>query len=608
MNSETKICQSCKRNFIIEPEDFSFYEKVSVPPPTFCADCRLQRRLSFRSGHQLYKRRVGHFDKEVFSPFPPGNPHHVVHEKWWWSDEWNPMDYGRDYNFSKPFFEQLRELQLAVPMPHRRVINAVNSDYCENSVNVKDCYLCFNAGFTENSLYSESINGCKECIDTLKVHNCELSYELFDCEKCFRCFFSSHCSDCVDVYFSIDLVGCQNCFGCINLRNKNYYIFNKPYSKEEYFKILKEYDLGSAKKVDELKAKIKNFSTNFPVKYLRGRMNINSTGDFLDNCKNARKCFYSRNLQDCAYCQLILFVEKSSDCMDISIAGGELCYELEEAGGYGVKFSWICIPSNTLQTAGFVDLRYCLYCFGANSSHLFGCVGLRDKQYCILNKQYTKEEYEKLVPKIVKHMNEMPYISEIRNSKSEIRKIEYKYGEFLPPEFSPLPYNETWAQEYFPLVEMEAKEKNFYWHNPEPKSHSAAIKSADLPDNTKDINDSILENVIECANRNDPAAHGCAGVFRIIPRELEFYRRMNLPLPRLCYNCRHYQRASQRNPLKLRYRRCRCNGKSSENGNYRNLAVHFHNLARCPNEFETSYAPERREIVYCEQCYNAEIV
>jgi hypothetical protein len=31
-------------------------------------------------------------------------------------------------------------------------------------------------------------------------------------------------------------------------------------------------------------------------------------------------------------------------------------------------------------------------------------VGLHDKSYCILNKQYTKEEYEELVPKIIEKM------------------------------------------------------------------------------------------------------------------------------------------------------------------------------------------------------------
>jgi hypothetical protein len=41
----------------------------------------------------------------------------------------------------------------------------------------------------------------------------------------------------------------MNCVGCVNLRNKQYHIFNKPYSKEEYAKKLVDFDFGSFKKL-----------------------------------------------------------------------------------------------------------------------------------------------------------------------------------------------------------------------------------------------------------------------------------------------------------------------------------------------------------------------
>jgi RNA polymerase subunit RPABC4/transcription elongation factor Spt4 len=37
---ETKNCQNCKKDFNIEPDDFSFYEKMKVPVPTWCPECR----------------------------------------------------------------------------------------------------------------------------------------------------------------------------------------------------------------------------------------------------------------------------------------------------------------------------------------------------------------------------------------------------------------------------------------------------------------------------------------------------------------------------------------------------------------------------------------
>ena len=246
------------------------------------------------------------------------------------------------------------------------------------------------------------------------------------------------------------------------------------------------------------------------------------------------------------------------------------------------------------------------YSFGCQGSrNLFGCVSLRNKEYCILNKQYSKEEYEKLIPKIIKHMNDMPYVDE----KDRV----YKYGEFFPPELSPSKYNEAVSQDYMPLTKEKALKEGYGWKEPEEKHYEIAIKSEFLPDHIKDVDDSILRKIIGCAHEGR-CNEQCTTAFKIIPDELAFYRRMNLPLPKLCPNCRHYQRLKQRNPLKLWHRQCVCDGSASSpqvttSYKYKNTTKHPHHPeGRCPNEFETPYAPERKEIVYCEQCYQAEVV
>jgi hypothetical protein len=211
-----------------------------------------------------------------------------------------------------------------------------------------------------------------------------------------------------------------------------------------------------------------------------------------------------------------------------------------------------------------------------NSSHLFGCVGLRSKQYCILNKQYTKEDYEELVPKIIKHMGDMPYV----DSKGR----EYKYGEFFPAELSPFAYNETIAQEYYPKTKSEVSAAGYRWKELDTKQYKITLKPTDLPDHIKDVQDDILNQVIGCEHAGN-CNEQCMGAFKIIPSELQFYRAMNLALPRLCSNCRHYHRLSQRNPFKLWDRQC----------------------AKCGKEIKTSYSPDREEIIYCESCYNSEV-
>src|SRR3989338_7300352 len=117
-NMETKNCQNCKQDFTIEPEDFSFYEKIKVPPPTFCFDCRAQRRMMFRNERVLYKRPNNAPGKEeqIISIHRPGTPLTVYDDRTWWSDKWDPLSYGQSYDFSRPFFTQFKELYMAIPL------------------------------------------------------------------------------------------------------------------------------------------------------------------------------------------------------------------------------------------------------------------------------------------------------------------------------------------------------------------------------------------------------------------------------------------------------------------------------------------------------------
>lgn len=82
---------------------------------------------------------------------------------------------------------------------------------------------------------------------------------------------------------------------------------------------------------------------------------------------------------------------------------------------------------------------------------------------------------------------------------------------------------------------------------------------------------------------------------------------MNLPIPRLCPNCRTFERLKQRTGLKLYSRNCQCVGKNSLNGEYKNTTTHTHGEEICENKFETTYNPNRPEIVYCEKCYQQEV-
>jgi hypothetical protein len=113
------------------------------------------------------------------------------------------------------------------------------------------------------------------------------------------------------------------------------------------------------------------------------------------------------------------------------------------------------------------------------------------------------------------------------------------------------------------------------------------LESERLLDNIKDVRDDILKEIIGCAHKGECACR-CTTAFKITKQELDFYRFHNLPIPRLCHNCRHVRRVKNQSSMRLWHRKCMNEG--------------------CNNEFETSYAPERSEIVYCEQCYQQEVI
>ena len=189
------------------------------------------------------------------------------------------------------------------------------------------------------------------------------------------------------------------------------------------------------------------------------------------------------------------------------------------------------------------------------------------------------------MPKIIQHMNAMPYV----DAKGRV----FKYGEFFPYDISPFAYNETIAQEYYPLSRKEVSDFGFRWYDRVERDYRITMKEADIPDAAGSVPDAIIKEVIECANQGLEKS-GCTTAFRVTPQELAFYKKLNLPLPHFCPNCRHFNRVNKRNPMKLWIRKCMCN-----------LQNHVHEGA-CPNIFETIFSPEKLEIIFREECYQKE--
>lgn len=573
-------CQQCKKEFEIISKDGEFLELLKVPDPTFCPQCRLIRRLVFRNDRSLYKRKCDSCKKESIMQYPADSPFTVYCKSCWYSDSWDGTQYGREYDFSKPFFVQIRELMLAVPrlgLIHQN--ENINSEYTNRIADSKNCYLVFSSTAPEDCRYSAWANyskNCQDCYATIKSERC---FDCIDSTNSYRLAFSSECINCRDSWFLHNCQNVNNSFGCVNLRNKQYCFFNEQLTKEEYERKLAELDLGSAQAVQRVREKFETFKKQFIVPALVTRRSISSTGNWLEDCKDATGSFNCQNNEHIRHC---FSVYTGKDIMDHShwSGGSERTYECSSVG-FGcsnVHFAFECWTQ-------LMDSEYTMNCL--KSKNLFGCSGVRNKQYCILNKEYSKEEFEVLLPKIKKHMDEMPYI--------DLAGRVFKYGEFFPYEISAFAYNEALVHEFFPITKEEASAMHLPWRDTKEKSYQITIPSHAVPDRISEVTDKILQDIIGCAHAGD-CTHQCTTAFRLIPEELQMYKQDNLPLPTVCSNCRHFERLAKRNPMKLWSRTCQCDKTHPHHSN-----------SVCSNTFETSYAPDRPEKVYCIECYQQEV-
>ncbi|OGN28212.1 MAG: hypothetical protein A3A33_02555 [Candidatus Yanofskybacteria bacterium RIFCSPLOWO2_01_FULL_49_25] len=579
MTSETRSCQNCKTPFTIEPDDFTFYEKMQVPPPTFCPECRLQRRLTWRNESMLHKDTCKLCGKSIITTYNPAFLFTVYCNICWFSDKWDPSAYGKEYDFSKPFLEQFGALLKIVPKLALIENGNVRSEYTNYSTNNKNCYLAFSVWEAENVNYATRVHKIQDSMDCYSVTYSSQCYECIDSHRNNKVFFSQYTDNCADCMFLYDCKGCITCIASAGLRNKSNYFLNQPVTNEEIKQIgkrlLSDYPFRS-----EVQTKWEALSSKIPRRYAQLIKVDNCQGNNIKESKNCRFCFDIENSEEGKY---IFDGAGFKDGMDVNFNDkSELVYEvmsLDESSRS--KFSTIIWGNSS-------DIEYSHNC-ASSASHCFGCDAIRGKSYCILNTQYSAEEYNTLLPKIRQHMSDMPY----RDTKG----IAYTYGEFLPSELSPFPYNDTKAQETFPLVQTEAEEKGFKWTPPVQRAYTITKKGEDIPENSTDVDEEILQDIIGCEHEGT-CKENCSTAFRIITSELQFYKIHGLPLPHLCPNCRHHQRLNKRESFRLYHRKCQCTSSH---------IWHDSNQA-CPNEFETTYAPDRPEIVYCENCYQQEVI
>lgn len=316
-------CKQCNAVFETTDWDKGFYEKMGFPIPSLCSNCRQQRRWLFRNQNSLYKRKCDFSGKEMISLYSPDKPYTVYAEEIWWSDQWDPLKYGRDFDFSRPFFDQFNELLHAVPRRsmHQDGTNEA-CDYTTFGFGNRNCYLVFAGFYCEDVYYSTWPGMLKDSMDCLLTLESSLLYECVDCKKCYECFYCINSQNCQKSYFLDDCRNCKNCISCKNLRNKEYHIYNKPVSKEAFEAYKKQMLVDGLLKE---RAKFNQWKLDLPCPYIHADNSEDCSGDYIENGKNCHDCFdILLGAEDLRYCQFSGW--KGKDMMDCTMCGKDSAF------------------------------------------------------------------------------------------------------------------------------------------------------------------------------------------------------------------------------------------------------------------------------------------
>lgn len=291
------------------------------------------------------------------------------------------------------FVQEFQKLLLASPRYNLKHVMAENCDYADTAVKSKNCYYSFGVFYCEDVYYSRYSRKCTDCNGVTFCVGCQLCTECMACLNCYQCAYCQNCQGCTDCKFSIDCFGCSDCFGCVGLYQKKYCIFNEQLIKEVYLKRLAQINLVNPSHLKFIEQEVENLRKTEPELSLHQLLTEDCIGENITESKNCYQCYDTFASEDCFY---TIEANANKDCCDLTV-----CFETELS--YSCVQSPLCYNCNFLyQVDNSSNSEFCAY--SRRLKNCFGCVYLEDKEYYILNKQYSPEDYATEVDRIKKKL------------------------------------------------------------------------------------------------------------------------------------------------------------------------------------------------------------
>lgn len=493
-----KTCPLSWEEFAVFEKELEIRKKISptlwwktylLPDPTISPRERIRRKLLFRNNNYLYRNTCSYTWKPLISSYHQDAQTIVYHQDIWWSDKRDATNFWRPYDFSLSFTENFRRLQKDVPRYAVYNLKNTDSDYMQYVTYSDQCYMISWGRYSKNCLYWSTIIESEYCVDCMYTHSCQSCYQCVDIHKCTNCFWCIWCENCSNSSYLTNCFGCTFCYWCADLQQASYCIYNKQYTKEEYLNKISTLIFDQTLVPDS-------------HAWLKIREWQNCYGNLIYTSSNILNWFETWDSKDVYHTLTSVELENAID--NLRCWKSSLVWESSNADYAYKVFTWK--DNEHCKNCYYIDICY-------TSEYLFWCIWIRNKKYCIFNKEYPSQEYEQLMWRIINQMKEA-----------------WERGEFFDDSLSLFWYNESLAQDYYPMSKIWARNRWYKrldkTYDPTIPANATVIERNDYSQYEWDAllkDERILRTVILCEETKRP--------YMIQAKEREFYLKHTLSPP-----------------------------------------------------------------------------
>ncbi len=552
---EKQVCSLTGKPWVLDEIEIEICKKFRVPPSKVKPGTRMNMLNGYNTGLAIFWNTDVSTEKPIISAVHPDLPFKVIDDIAWYKHDFS--DKGIEINLESSVMDQIWNLVQVVPVKGKRNRDVDEKSIAVGSVQTRESYMACASAATR-SCYTYAQFGAEDCVDVTNGYEAARSYAISDSHNIVdsEFVFSSH--RCLKSSFLFDCRDCEYCFGAANKRHKKFLWFNEQLLETEWKKRRAEVDLGCRNAADAWLAKFYELWREKGVwPPFFGVNNQECEGEHIFNSVRCRETYWMEKCTDCVRSRFGL---EGNDCAYCSGFGWETRSYMSTGGMGGADNKFTMGNNNSL------GLEYCAMC--DNCQNCFGCVGLNKKEFYILNRPYSKEEYWCRVDELKCRMLD-----------------DGSYGEFFPGKFSLSGFEHSAGAVYFDYRKRDLERfgairvdaaRGLVLAPKREDQHVVRLRASDLPDCVDEVKNGIVNSPIHDVELDRD--------FSIVPKELAMYQEKRWPLPRRHFIARltHWLRhANSPFPMNVVCAECK-----KETKTYKNFV----------------FGEDRR--VFCLGCYN----